>query len=78
MSQESQNHLKGVIDRFEGKAAVIKLENGQEIIWPVKNLPEETAEGSAVRLVVTTSRTDEEERIKLAKSLLNEILKNGK
>jgi hypothetical protein len=70
--------LKAVIDRFEGESAVIKTDNGQEIIWPKNNLPEDAKEGAAVRLNLSTSKTDEEERAKIAKTLLNEILQNRK
>jgi len=70
--------LKAVIDRFEGESAVIKLEDGQEIIWPKNDLPEDAKEGSALRLSVSTSQSDEEERTKLAKTLLNEILQPKK
>jgi hypothetical protein len=66
--------LKAAIDRFEGDYAVIKTEDGQEILWPKKNLPDDAKEGSALRLSASTSQTDEEERTKLAKTLLNEIL----
>jgi len=72
-----QYFIKAVIDRFEGKQAILRIEDGQELIWPIKNLPEDAIEGSSVRLVLRTSRTDEEEREKLAKTLLNEILKKS-
>ncbi|MFH2136015.1 MAG: DUF3006 domain-containing protein [Patescibacteria group bacterium] len=68
--------IKAAIDRFEGDSAVIKTEDGQEIIWPKKDLPEDAKEGTAVRLSVSTNQSDEEERTKLAKTLLNEILQN--
>ncbi len=67
--------LKATIDRFEGKFAVLKTDDGQEILWSISNLPEDAKEGSAVRLSIHTSKTDEEEKIKLAKSLLEEILR---
>ncbi|MBI5071955.1 DUF3006 domain-containing protein [Candidatus Falkowbacteria bacterium] len=66
--------IKAAVDRFEGDSAVIKTEDGQEIIWPKKDLPDDAKEGSALRLSISTSQTDEEERAKLAKTLLNEIL----
>jgi hypothetical protein len=79
MTEEKNNskqyHLKATLDRFEGKQAVLKTDDGQEIVWPIKNLPDDIHEGSVVRLVLSTSQTDEEERQKMAKSLLNEILK---
>ncbi|MBU1146224.1 DUF3006 domain-containing protein [Patescibacteria group bacterium] len=68
--------IKAAIDRFEGDSAVIKTEDGQEIIWPKQDLPEDAKEGTAVRLSVSTNQSDEEERTKLAKTLLNEILQN--
>ncbi len=70
--------LKAVIDRFEGEVAVVKTEDGQEILWPKKDLPEDIKEGSALRLTASTSQNDEEERTKLAKTLLNEILQPKK
>ena len=70
--------IKAVIDRFEGDSAVIKTEDGQELLWPKLNLPEDAKEGSALRLGLSTNQTDEEERAKLAKTLLNEILQNKK
>lgn len=66
--------IKAAIDRFEGEFAILKTEDNQEILWPIKNLPENSKEGTAVRLILSTSKTDEEERAKLAKTLLNEIL----
>lgn len=72
------NFLKAAIDRIEGESAVIKTENGQELIWPKDNLPADAREGTAIRLNLSTSKTDEEERAKLAKTLLNEILQNRK
>ncbi len=72
------NFIKAVIDRFEGKQAVLRIDDGQELIWPIKNLPTEAKEGSAVRLILSTSQTDEEEREKMAKTILNEILKKPK
>ncbi|MFZ5363917.1 MAG: DUF3006 domain-containing protein [Patescibacteria group bacterium] len=70
--------IKAAIDRFEGDSAVIKTEDGQELLWPKQNLPEDAKEGSAVRLGIFTNQSDEEERTRLAKTLLNEILQNKK
>jgi len=68
-------YLSGTIDRFEGKIAIIKTDDGQEIKWPINNLPDDAEEGASVRLNLCTSKSDEEEREKIAKSMLNEILK---
>ena len=69
--------LEGVIDRFEDKMAVIITKDGQKLLWPIKNLPEDCEKGTEVRLVLSTSKTDREEREKMAKTILNEILKSN-
>jgi hypothetical protein len=73
---ENQSFLKGVVDRFEGEKAVVRLDDGQQVIWPFNGLPEGLSEGEAVRLVLYTAKDDEVEREHLAKSILNEILKD--
>jgi hypothetical protein len=70
--------IKAAIDRIEGNFAVLKTEDRQEILWSKNNLPEGAKEGSSVRLTISTSQSDEEERTKLAKTLLNEILQGKK
>lgn len=73
---EKENHsLQATIDRFEGKFAVLHTEEKKEVLWPIKSLPDDVKEGSFVRLVVSTAKTEEEEREKIAKTLLNDILK---
>lgn len=69
--------LIGKIERFEGKMAVIVLADGQQLLWPIKNLPEEGEAGKAVRLILSTAKSDEKEREIMAKAILNEILKNS-
>lgn len=69
--------LEGVVDRFEDKMAVIITKDGQKLLWPIKNLPEDCEKGTEVRLVLSTSKTDQEERQKMAKTILNEILKSN-
>lgn len=71
------NFIKAVIDRLEENFAVLKTEDGQEVLWPVKDLSKEAKEGAAVRLILSTDESDEEERKKIAKTLLNEILQNS-
>ncbi len=79
MSQPNKkNYLRGAIDRFEGKIAVIKTDDGQELKWPIANLPEDIEEGAAIRLLLSTNKSDEEEREKVAKTVLNELLKPEK
>jgi len=76
----STNHeysLSALVDRFEGKSAVIRFQDGQELRWPIKTLPDDVHEGSAVRVTVTTSASDEEERARVARAMLNELLKRA-
>lgn len=69
--------VKGTVDRFEGIQAIVKTDDGQELNWPIKNLPEDAKKGAPLRLVMSTSQTDQEERGKIAKTLLNQILGNA-
>lgn len=69
--------IEGKIEKFEDKMAVIKTADGQELRWPIKNLPEDIEVGSPVRLVLSTTQTIAEERDKIAKNILNQILKTN-
>ncbi|MFA6410871.1 MAG: hypothetical protein WCW26_04845 [Candidatus Buchananbacteria bacterium] len=73
---ENLNILEGKIDHFEDKNAIIILADGQKISWPIKNLPDDCLADTPIRLILTTSKNDEKEREKIAKTILNEILKN--
>jgi len=72
---EKNYFLAGLIDRFEDKMAVIIIKDDQRLLWPIKNLPEDCEKGAVVRIILSTSKTDQEEREKVAKTILNEILK---
>ena len=67
--------LSCTLDRFEGQFAVLATEDGQTINWPQDKLPPDAAEGSQIKLVMFSAKTEEEEREKMAKAVLNEILK---
>ncbi|OGF21151.1 hypothetical protein A2257_01425 [Candidatus Falkowbacteria bacterium RIFOXYA2_FULL_38_12] len=71
------NFIKATIDRIEECFAVLRTDDTQEILWPLKSLPKEAKEGMAVRLILSTDENEEEERKKIAKTLLNEILQNS-
>lgn len=75
MADKESYFVRATVDRFEGKHAVLLTDDKQEIKWPIKNLPDDAKEGSLIRLIVSTNRTEQAEREKLAKALLNEILK---
>jgi len=68
------NHkLEAVIDRFEGEYAVIKIIDGQEILWPATELPEGVKESSVVNIYLTTNEELTSQRQSKAKDILNEI-----
>jgi|GEM_PF-583722 len=73
-----QPFIKGVIDRLEGKLAVVKLASGEELNWPVSDLPKNISAGSVVRLVLSTDESEQKIREQLAKTILNQILKDNK
>ncbi|XOU94257.1 MAG: DUF3006 family protein [Candidatus Kerfeldbacteria bacterium] len=66
--------LNVTIKKFEGIFALIETEDNQLLKWPIKNLPDDVKEGASLRLAVSTEKTDEESREKLARTVLNSIL----
>jgi hypothetical protein len=66
--------LKAVIDRIEDNKAVIRTDDGQNLLWPIENLPEDTSEGSVVYINLNKSELEEKERENLAKDILNEVM----
>ena len=68
--------LTGTIEKFESKDAIIALADGQQLIWPIKNLPEDAAVNSQVTLFLSTAKTEQVELEKIAKRVLNTILKS--
>ena len=73
---ENQTFMNGVIDRIEEQRAVIKLDDGQQVIWPASELPERLTEGDNLRLVLSTVGDGTAEREEMAKAVLNKILKD--
>jgi len=65
-----------LVEKFEDKWAVLILADNQKINWPIKDLPEDVKQGSRVRIIISSSASQEEERKKLAKELINEILQD--
>lgn len=64
-----------VVDRIEGRRAILRLDDGQTLEWPVESLPGEVTEGAVVKIFLTTAKDEEEERERTAKAVLNELLK---
>lgn len=66
--------MRAVLDRWEDASAVLRLENGQELVVSKDELPKDIKEGAILFLLISESKSEEEAREKLAKSILNEIL----
>ena len=66
--------MKAILDRFEENSAVLRLDDGQEVVVSKKELPKTAKEGAALFLIISENTTEEAHREKLAKSILNEIL----
>ena len=75
---DTRKYLLATVDRLEGVKAVLKLDDGQSLDWPVDKLPAETVEGTQLKLWLLSDKGEEEEREKMAKAVLNEILKIDK
>lgn len=65
--------IDGVIDRIEGKLAIIIFNDGQRIELPIANLPANACEGDAGRLFFKLSKRITKQRQNAAKKLLNSI-----
>jgi hypothetical protein len=63
------------VDRIEGQRAVLKLEDGQSLEWPIDGLPSGVSEGSEVKIFLSTAKSEQEERERTARAVLNELLK---
>ena len=65
------------IDRFENGKAVLKTNDNETIIWPKNKLPDNLKEGSVLNFTIADDKYKEEDKKKLAKDILNEILGNS-
>jgi hypothetical protein len=72
---DKRKYITATVDRLEGEKAVLKMDDGGTINWPSSNLPADVSEGSVIKLVMQSDKTEEEEREATAKALLNELLK---
>lgn len=67
--------IRAEVIGFEDTDAVLRLEHGGELRWSIRQLPDDAKKGASVQLILSTRRTEDEERERLAKSILNHILK---
>lgn len=68
--------LEAIVDRLEEDKAVLKI-HGQTLVVPLESLPEETGEGSVLRLSFNADAAAADDKNNLAKAVLNEILKKN-
>jgi len=69
---------RAILDRFEDKMAVFKLDNGQELEWSKDELPRDFEVGDEVNFKLVTSVSETKEREEIARKLLSEILEKTK
>ncbi|MFA5069664.1 MAG: hypothetical protein WC528_00025 [Patescibacteria group bacterium] len=75
MPEEKSYFMRAKVVQFEDKAAQLVFPDGQTINWPIKNLPDDIKEGDETRLVFSSAASEVEEREKIAKEILNQLLK---
>ncbi len=68
--------ILATIDRFESNLAVIRLDNGQEIIIPRTEVPNGVGEGGRLILNLTHEAEDEAGRTARARQLLSDLLQS--
>ncbi|MBI4128192.1 MAG: hypothetical protein HY459_03935 [Parcubacteria group bacterium] len=66
--------LSATIRRFEANVAIIETETHETLRWPREFLPQDAAIGSELRLSFSTPKTESEERVRIAKLILNVLL----
>lgn len=69
------NYLSAKIDRIEGDFVILKTDDNQEISWSKDNLPPGAEKRAKLSLELKTEKEAKESQEKLAKEILNEILK---
>ncbi|OGY52417.1 MAG: hypothetical protein A2951_00320 [Candidatus Buchananbacteria bacterium RIFCSPLOWO2_01_FULL_56_15] len=67
--------LSVTVAQFDGTDALLTAPDGNTIRWPIKQLPDDVAVGTRLRLLARTSASERLEREQAAKAILNEILK---
>lgn len=66
--------LMATIDRFEGGDAVLRFDDGQELVVSLEALPEGTGEGAKLSLSFAGDASSEADSAEQARAVLNEIL----
>ncbi len=69
--------LDATISGFAGTMAVVETPDHQKILWPIKNLPDDAKEGTAVQLVLTTPLTRTADERRMARVMINTLLSSS-
>ncbi len=62
ISNEQRDAMDIIIDRFEGKFAVVELEDKRMINMPMELVPEEAREGDILVIQVSLDKTEDLKR----------------
>ena len=62
------------VQSLDETKAILQFEDGQTITWPRTLLPQAIKKDQLVRVLVHDQATEEDERKRLAKALLNEVM----
>ncbi len=74
IAEHSEAYLmQGVIDRIEEGIAVIQLRGGEEIIFPIDQLPEGSSEGSVVEITIKLDEKATKERKEVIRKRQNRL-----
>ena len=65
--------IEATVDRFEGDFAVLRTGDGQEILWPSEQVPDNLQEGNIIRLALLSDDETATQRRTQAQDILNEI-----
>ncbi len=66
--------ISAIIDRFEEDKAVLITEDQDVVIWPKNKLPDTAKEGLSLAIEITDNLKQTDDKKRLAKEILNEIL----
>lgn len=72
---QKNKYIECMVDRFEGEIVVLRTTDGQVLEWKKNNLPSDIGEGDQIKLVMTTAKSEQEDKEETVKAVLNEILK---
>ena len=70
------SELTATIDRIEEDKAILVFDDGQKLIIPINKLPANSSAGKILEINLNANENETNEKERLAKDVLNEILSN--